>query len=141
MLPADRVSHAQIVNLSDIFTGRLISEIPPSLRSLCTSLLHLPHLTSLDLSDNAFGGRSVEPMYVRTLISHPLAHSRSDPRRLELLSSHPGLQILKLNNNGMGPTGGATIAGALLANANKAKAEGRQPALRTIVCGESCVPH
>lgn len=108
----------RIVNLSDIFTGRLISEIPPSLRSLCTSLLHLPNLTSLDLSDNAFGGRSVEPM-------------------LELLSTHPGLQTLKLNNNGMGPTGGATIAGALLANAMKAKAEGRTPALRTIVCGRN----
>lgn len=57
--------------------------------------------------------------------------------RLELLSSHPGLQVLKLNNNGMGPTGGATIAGALLANALKAKAEGRKPALRTIICGTS----
>lgn len=52
----------QAADFSDIFTGRLISEIPQALRSLCTSLLHLTHLTSLDLSDNAFGGRSVEPM-------------------------------------------------------------------------------
>ena len=54
----------QVVNLSDIFTGRLITEIPPSLVSLCSSLLRVSSLTSLDLSDNAFGGRSVEPMYV-----------------------------------------------------------------------------
>ena len=51
-----------MADFSDIFTGRLISEIPQSLRSLCTSLLFLPNLASLDLSDNAFGGRSVEPM-------------------------------------------------------------------------------
>lgn len=57
----------QIADFSDIFTGRLISEIPKSLRSLCTSLLYLPALTSLDLSDNAFGGRSVEPMCVPSL--------------------------------------------------------------------------
>ena len=55
--------------------------------------------------------------------------------RLELLSTHPGLQVLKLNNNGMGPVGGAEIAGALLANANKAKAEGRKASLRTLICG------
>lgn len=52
----------QVADFSDIFTGRLISEIPDSLRFLCTSLLHLPNLVSLDLSDNAFGGRSAEPM-------------------------------------------------------------------------------
>jgi hypothetical protein len=53
---------AQIADFSDIFTGRLITEIPQSLRALCTSLLTLPLLTELDLSDNAFGGRSAEPM-------------------------------------------------------------------------------
>ncbi|KAM0756441.1 putative Ran GTPase activator [Meredithblackwellia eburnea MCA 4105] len=105
-------------DFSDIFTGRLISEIPQSLRSLCDSLLHLPSLVSLDLSDNAFGGRSVEPM-------------------LELISSHVGLKVLKLNNNGMGPAGGTEIANALLANANKAKKEGRKPNLQTIICGRN----
>lgn len=56
--------------------------------------------------------------------------------RLELLSSHPNLQVLRLTNNGMGPAGGEMLAGALLANAQRAKAEGRKPALRTIVCGK-----
>jgi Ran GTPase-activating protein (RanGAP) involved in mRNA processing and transport len=57
-------SPGQIADFSDIFTGRLITEIPQSLRALCTSLLTLPNLVSLDLSDNAFGGRSAEPMQV-----------------------------------------------------------------------------
>lgn len=78
-------------------------------------------------------------MYPLSLSSKETADTRWNDR-LELLSSHPGLQVLKLNNNGMGPTGGATIAGALLANAQKAKAEGRKPALRTIICGSSPLP-
>ena len=112
------LSSLQIADFSDIFTGRLISEIPLSLTSLCTSLLHLPHLTTLDLSDNAFGGRSVEPM-------------------LSLLSTHTSLRVLKLNNNGLGPMGGATVAGALLENAERAKKEGRVASLRTIICGRN----
>ncbi|KAK4053659.1 Ran GAP Rna1 [Microbotryomycetes sp. JL201] len=111
-------SQLKIADFSDIFTGRLISEIPQSLRSLCTALLRIPTLQSLDLSDNAFGGRSAEPM-------------------LELLSTHPTLQVLKLNNNGMGPAGGTMIAEALLANAQKAKAEGRTPSLKVLVCGRN----
>ncbi|KAM0792138.1 hypothetical protein ACM66B_004837 [Microbotryomycetes sp. NB124-2] len=111
-------SQLKVADFSDIFTGRLISEIPQSLRSLCTALLRIPTLQSLDLSDNAFGGRSAEPM-------------------LELLSTHPTLQVLKLNNNGMGPAGGTMIAEALLANAKKAKAESRKPSLKVLVCGRN----
>lgn len=55
--------------------------------------------------------------------------------RLEFISTHPTLKVLKLNNNGMGPAGGADIAGALLANAEKAKIEGRVPSLQTLICG------
>ncbi|EGU12512.1 putative Ran GTPase activator [Rhodotorula toruloides ATCC 204091] len=105
----------RIADFSDIFTGRLITEIPQSLRALCTSLLTLPLLTELDLSDNAFGGRSAEPM-------------------LDFISSAPSLEILRLNNNGMGPQGGAMIAGALLENAKKAEKEGRKSKLRVLVC-------
>ncbi|KAI9605365.1 hypothetical protein KEM48_002305 [Puccinia striiformis f. sp. tritici PST-130] len=45
----------QEADLADIFTGRLISEIPLALGSLCNSLLNLQNLTIVDLSDNAFG--------------------------------------------------------------------------------------
>ncbi|GAA6003317.1 hypothetical protein JCM10207_001859 [Rhodosporidiobolus poonsookiae] len=108
----------RIADFSDIFTGRLISEIPQSLRALCTSLLTLPDLVNVDLSDNAFGGRSAEPM-------------------LEFIANAPKLEVLKLNNNGMGPAGGAMIAGALLDNAKKAEKEGRKSSLRVLVCGRN----
>ena len=73
-LQADRalVHVQQTADFSDVFTGRLISEIPQCLRALCTSLLTLPNLTSLDLSDNAFGGRSAEPMCVVSSIERLL---------------------------------------------------------------------
>ena len=56
---------------------------------------------------------------------------------LELLSTHSSLRTLKLSNNGLGPTGGATVAGALLASAEKAKKEGRTSSLRRIICGRN----
>ncbi|GAA5865822.1 hypothetical protein JCM8547_005724 [Rhodosporidiobolus lusitaniae] len=108
----------RIADFSDIFTGRLISEIPQSLRALCTSLLTLPELHTLDLSDNAFGGRTAEPM-------------------LEFIANAPKLEVFKLNNNGMGPAGGAMIASALLENAKKAEKEGRKSSLRVLVCGRN----
>ncbi|KAK6053851.1 hypothetical protein COOONC_08645 [Cooperia oncophora] len=41
---------------SDMFTGRLKSEIPPILRSMCSAIMNANcHITELDLSDNAFG--------------------------------------------------------------------------------------
>jgi len=55
--------------------------------------------------------------------------------RLEFIAGHAGLKVLKLNNNGMGPAGGAMIAGALLKNAENAKAAGRPAALEVVVCG------
>lgn len=81
-------------------------------------MLTLPALTTIDLSDNAFGGRSVEPM-------------------LEFLSSHETLEVLKLNNNGLGPAGGSEVARALRKNALKAVEAGRQPPLKVLVCGRN----
>ncbi|SCV67017.1 BQ2448_5663 [Microbotryum intermedium] len=106
------------VDLSDIFTSRLISEIPLALKSLCTSLLSVDGLTELNLSDNAFGGRSAEPM-------------------LEFISSHPNLRVLKLNNNGIGPAGGAMIARALFDNAENHKKHHRPSTLTTLICGRN----
>ena len=104
-------------------------------------MLNLPALVSVDFSDNAFGGRSAEPMCVSSLDRSLLCPwlTAFSTRRLEFISSHPTLEVFKLNNNGMGPAGGAMIAGALLKNAHKAKAAGRKPTLRTIICGEPFV--
>jgi Ran GTPase-activating protein 1 len=108
----------QVANFADIFTGRLITEIPLSLAALCNALIDKTSLVEINLSDNAFGGRSVDPMIPF------LRHNRS-------------FQILKLNNNGLGPAGGSAIANALIESANLSKKEGKHSNLRVVVCGRN----
>ena len=105
-------------DLADIFTGRLISEIPQSLGSLCNSLLNLQNLTIVDLSDNAFGGRCVDVM-------------------VPFLSSHLPLEELRLANNGLGPAGATVIADALHQLGVKSQEAGQTSRLRKIVCGRN----
>ena len=109
-------------NLADIFTSRLLSEIPPALSSLLTSLLPLHNLHTIDLSDNAFGLNTQAPL-------------------VEFLRHHVPLKHLFLNNNGLGPHAGVLIADALTALAarkHEARQEGREvPDLETVVCGRN----
>lgn len=86
--------------------------------AICNSLKDLPSLVELDLSDNAFGGRSADPI-------------------VPFLTQNRTFQILKLNNNGLGPAGGAIIANALLESAKLSKADGKPSMLRTIICGRN----
>ncbi|KAI7871783.1 hypothetical protein BDF14DRAFT_1717995 [Spinellus fusiger] len=103
--------------LSDIFTGRLLSEIPCVLKALCDALEHT-QLTELDLSDNAFGPAGAEPL-------------------VNFIAQSPTLQTLRLNNNGLGIGGGTMIARALQASADKAREENRVSCLRTVICGRN----
>lgn len=103
----------QIADFSDIFTGRLITEIPSALKSICDALLDCENLEEVNLSDNAFGGRSAEPM-------------------VNLLSHHKNLNTLKLNNNGLGIEGGKIVAGALSTLADNHKSK-----LKTVICGRN----
>ncbi|CAE6441381.1 unnamed protein product [Rhizoctonia solani] len=110
---------ACIADFHDIFTRRLISEIPQALSAICDALKDKKSIIELNLSDNAFGGRSAEPMVPF------LTHNRS-------------FQVFKLNNNGLGIAGGEIIANALLANAEASKAEGiHTTPLRTVICGRN----
>ncbi|KAF8964172.1 hypothetical protein BDZ97DRAFT_1919131 [Flammula alnicola] len=93
----------KVANFADIFTGRLISEIPQALSAICDALKDKTSLVEINLSDNAFGGRSVDPMVPF------LTHNRS-------------FQILRLNNNGLGPAGGA---------------EGKKSNLKVVICGRN----
>ena len=108
--------------LDDIFTSRLLSEIPPALSSLLTALLELPNLHTVDLSDNAFGLNTVEPL-------------------VDFLSKHVPLKHLILQNNGLGPNAGALIANALIALAERkeeARKSGKEVSnLETIICGRN----
>ncbi|USW47746.1 Putative leucine-rich repeat domain superfamily [Septoria linicola] len=112
----------RFANLADIFTGRLLSEIPQALDALLTALLQCPHLHTINLNDNAFGLNTVEPLR-------------------PFLSKHTPLQHLYLNNNGLGPAAGTLVADALVQLAdNKAAArkEGKNvPDLETVICGRN----
>lgn len=70
------------------------------------------------MSDNAFGGRSVDPI-------------------VPFLTQNRTFQIFRLNNNGLGPAGGAVIADALLHSAQLSKKEGKKSNLRTVICGRN----
>ncbi|KAH9002719.1 hypothetical protein EDB86DRAFT_202124 [Lactarius hatsudake] len=116
----NKASKIKVVDFADIFTGRLITEIPIALAAICDSLIDKAHLVEINLSDNAFGGRSVDPI-------------------VPFLSKNPSFQIFRLNNNGLGPEGGTVIANALRDNAAVRKVipiEGRS-GLRTIICGRN----
>ena len=111
------------INLADLFTGRLLSEIPPALSSLLTALLQCPKLETVDLSDNAFGLNTVEPL-------------------VAFLRAHVPLRHLILNNNGLGPKAGTLVAEALVELARRkeqARSQGKEgvPLLETIVCGRN----
>ncbi|KAG6903158.1 hypothetical protein C0995_004705 [Termitomyces sp. Mi166 len=108
----------KIADFADIFTGRLITEIPPALTAICDALKDKTSLVEINLSDNAFGGRSVDPI-------------------VPLLTENRSFQILKLNNNGLGPAGGTVIANALLKSAELSRAEGKKSNLRTVICGRN----
>ncbi|XP_058260919.1 ran GTPase-activating protein 1a [Hemibagrus wyckioides] len=83
---------------SDMFTGRLRSEIPPALTSLGEALILAgAQLKVLDLSDNAFGPDGVKG--IETLLKSSACHT---------------LQELRLNNCGMGIGGGKILAAALM---------------------------
>ncbi|KAJ7068662.1 hypothetical protein C8F01DRAFT_1208134 [Mycena amicta] len=113
-----KANNLKIADFADIFTGRLISEIPLALTAICDALKDKTSLIEINLSDNAFGGRSVEPMVPF------LTHNRS-------------FQVLKLNNNGLGPAGGVVLANALLESAKLSQAEGKKSNLRTVICGRN----
>ena len=105
---------------SDMFTGRLRSEIPLILTTLSEAVIKANmHLSVLDLSDNAFGPDGIKS--VRHLLTSPAAFS---------------IQELYLNNNGLG-SGGAILADMLMECHKRAKEVGTMFELKTFVCGRN----
>lgn len=113
--------------LDDIFTSRLLSEIPDALTRLLNGCRRVSTLQTIDLCDNAFGLNTQAPL-------------------VDFLKAHVPLRHLILNNNGLGPKAGALVAEALLELAAR-KEEARNavnkdtgveiPNLETIVCGRN----
>lgn len=106
---------------SDMFTGRLRSEIPPALNSLGDALMLAgARLTVLDLSDNAFGPDGVKG--IENLLKSSTCYT---------------LQELRLNNCGMGVGGGKILAASLIYNHKKSSAAGSPLSLKVFVAGRN----
>ncbi|KAJ5334794.1 hypothetical protein N7452_007197 [Penicillium brevicompactum] len=108
--------------LDDIFTGRLLSEIPTALTALLNAILELDTVHTVNLNDNAFGLNTSAPL-------------------VEFLSRHVPLRHLILNNNGLGPAAGTHVADALFQLAQR-KEEARRDQkkvnlLESVVCGRN----
>lgn len=112
----------EVAELADIFTSRLLSEIPPALTSLLNALRELSSLHTVNLSDNAFGLNTQAPL-------------------VDFLSRHVPLRHLILNNNGLGPAAGTYVADALTKLAERkedARKEGKEVSLlESVVCGRN----
>uniref|UniRef100_A0A3Q1HVA2 Ran GTPase-activating protein 1 n=1 Tax=Anabas testudineus TaxID=64144 RepID=A0A3Q1HVA2_ANATE len=106
---------------SDMFTGRLRSEIPPALNSLGDALMLAgARLTVLDLSDNAFGPDGVKG--IEKLLKSSACYT---------------LQELRLNNCGMGIGGGKILAASLTECHKNSSAEGTPLGLKVFVAGRN----
>lgn len=98
-------------HFKDLFTGRLKTEVPQALKHLLTGIeASGASLEELDLSDNAFG-----PIGAKEL--KPFLSSAASEK----------LQILLLNNNGLGIQGGTLLSQALSLLSE----------LRILVCGRN----
>ncbi|XP_041356902.1 ran GTPase-activating protein 1-like [Gigantopelta aegis] len=112
-------SEFQRARWSDMFTGRLKSEIPEALKFLGSGIMKAhAQLVELDLSDNAFGPNGMVGL-------------------VELLKSEScySLKELRLNNNGLGVTGGKMLAESLLECHKRSSAAGTPLSLRVFVSG------
>ncbi|NXG80793.1 RAGP1 protein, partial [Baryphthengus martii] len=117
----EKKSELKRCHWSDMFTGRLRSEIPPALISLGDALITAgAQLVELDLSDNAFGPDGVRGF--EALLKSPACYT---------------LQELKLNNCGMGIGGGKILAAALKECHRKSSAQGKPLALKMFVAGRN----
>lgn len=105
------------VNFADLFTGRLKDEIPKSLEYLLPPMIKLSKLHILNLSDNAFGLMTIEPLE-------------------QFLAQAIYVEHLILSNNGMGPFAGERIGKALY-KLSQAKKAASLPSLKTFICGRN----
>ncbi|XP_078324728.1 ran GTPase-activating protein 1-like [Crassostrea virginica] len=111
----------QRAHWSDMFTGRLKTEIPKALEFLGAAIMKAGSgLVELDLSDNAFGPNGVVGLVA--LLKSPSCYT---------------LQELRLNNNGLGIGGGKMLAECLTeCHQNSVKA-GKPLKLRVFVSGRN----
>ena len=110
--------HDQTISFSDIFTGRLREEIPKALDAFVEVFKDKENLYEIDLSDNAFGPAGALPL-------------------IALFRHNRNIQVLKLNNNGLGISGGTLIANALLESHQQNVLENVKSNLRVLIAGRN----
>ncbi|XP_058824611.1 ran GTPase-activating protein [Topomyia yanbarensis] len=105
----------------DLFTGRMKTEIPIALMALGQGMIVAgAQLTVLDCSDNALGPNGMTGLV--DLLKSPTCFT---------------LRELKLNNCGLGITGGKMLAKALLACYEESSKKGKPFALRLFIAGRN----
>ncbi|XP_055299065.1 ran GTPase-activating protein isoform X2 [Sitodiplosis mosellana] len=105
----------------DLFTGRMKTEIPPALQSMGRGMIAAgANLTVFDCSDNALGPNGMTGL-------------------VELFRSAAcySLQELKLNNCGLGITGGKMLSQALLDNYEASVKAGTPLQLKVFIAGRN----
>ncbi|KAJ3315859.1 hypothetical protein HDV04_000066 [Boothiomyces sp. JEL0838] len=107
-----------VVKFSDMFTGRLKDEIPLCLDAFVLAFENKKKLVEVDLSDNAFGPAGAKPL-------------------MRLLINNRNIEILRLNNNGLGIEGARLISEALVEAHEKNVKEGTPDKLKVIVAGRN----
>ncbi|XP_018022102.1 ran GTPase-activating protein 1 [Hyalella azteca] len=108
-------------HFKDLFTGRLKTEIPLALKHLFSGINRAnAQLVELDLSDNALGPVGVEGM-------------------VDFMSSRScyTLEELRLNNNGLGITGGTMLAKSLEKLIDNSTRDGRPWKLKVFIAGRN----
>lgn len=86
--------------------------------SICDAIIDKEHLIELNLSDNAFGPAGAEPL-------------------VNFLVNNKALETLKLNNNGLGISGGTFIAHALIKAAEEKELKKLPTTLKTFIAGRN----
>lgn len=104
-------------NFADLYTSRLVDEVVGSLNAFVPAFLQCEKLEILNLSDNAFGLRTIDQLE-------------------NYISNAVHLKHLVLSNNGMGPHAGERIGKALFWLAHN-KLESKLPLLETFICGRN----
>ncbi|KAH7087263.1 hypothetical protein BKA62DRAFT_627833, partial [Auriculariales sp. MPI-PUGE-AT-0066] len=90
-----KMTSLRIATLSDIFTGRLNTETPLALKSLCDALQHTTTLSELNFGHNAVG-----------------AYADAFVGVIEARGGH-GLRVIDLQDQGLAPASGNIVAAAL----------------------------
>ncbi|OAF71165.1 Ran GTPase-activating protein 1 [Intoshia linei] len=114
-----RTRKIRYLNFSDMFTGRLKQEIPPTLECLLENFsVGDYHIKEFNISDNALAQNGVAAI-----------------KKFLGSKSCLSLKILKVHNCGLGPLGGKILAECLENLYNLSKAIGVELKLTTFICG------